>query len=172
MRSVWVLALAVSITSWAGAATINPADAWRPMQSFIGTWKGTRAGVDGPVKVTRIYASAPTNHHLEITEKGGSRSRAAVWGMVSFDPQRQVLVLRQFSTDGSASDMVLDPAASTSGQLVFSSSESAATRTRITYERTGAKTFVERIEHSAGREPFAVVSEARFERKDFPQSFQ
>ena len=172
MRSALVLALAVSITSWASAATVDPADAWRPIHSFIGTWKGTRAGADGPVKVTRIYASAPTNHHLEITEKAGSRSRAAVWGMVSFDPQRQVLVLRQFARDGSASDMVLDPAASTSGQLVFASSESAATRMRITYERTGAKTFVERIEHSAGGEPFAVVSEVRFERKDLPQSFQ
>jgi hypothetical protein len=167
MRAAWVLALAVSITSLASAATIDPADAWRPMYSFIGTWKATRTGSDGPVKVTRIYASAPTNHHLEITEAiGGARSRAVVRGMVSFDPQRQGLVLRHFGADGSALDMAFDPAASTTEQAVFVSLESEAARTRITYERKGAKTFVERIERSAGGEPFAVVSETRFMRTD------
>lgn len=37
---------------------------------------------------------------------------------------------------------------------------------RITYERIGTKVFVERIEHSAGGERFAVVSETRFVRTD------
>jgi hypothetical protein len=136
------------------------------MHPFIGTWKGTRAGADRPVKVTRVYASAPTNHHLEITETGGGLKRPAVWGMVSLGPQRPALVLRQFAADGSAWDLTLDPAASSTDQLVFSSSSSEATRTRITYERTGPKSFVERIEHSAGGEPFAVVSETRFVRAD------
>lgn len=166
MRAAMVLAMAVSIASWAGAATIDPAEAWRPMHPFIGSWKGTRGGADGPVKVTRVYAAASTNHHLEITERGGGRSRAAVQGMMSFDPQRQVLVLREFTADGSASDLLLDPAASTTGKLVFVSSESEAMRTRITYERPAAKTFVERIEHSASGEPFAVVSETHFVRTD------
>lgn len=167
MRAAMVLALAVSITSLAGAATIDPVDAWRPIHPFIGTWKGTRAGTDGPAKVTRAYTTAPTNHHLEITETNGGRSRPAVRGMVSFDPQRQVLVLREFAADGSTSDLALDPTASTTGRLVFASLESEAARTRITYERMGAKTFVERIEHSVGGEPFAVVSETRFVRTDW-----
>ena len=166
MRAALVLALAVSITSLASAATIDPTEAWRPMYSFIGTWKGTRAGTDGPLKVTRVYASAPTNHYLEITEKGGGRSRAEVRGMVSFDPQRQLLVLRQFAADGSASDLTFDPTTSATAPVVFASSESEATRMRITYERAGAKVFVERIERSAGGEPFGVVSETRFVRTD------
>ena len=167
MRAAWVLALAVSITSWASAATVDPADAWRPMYSYLGTWKTTRTGADGPVKMTRVYASAPTNHHLEITEtSGGGRARAAVRGMVSFDPQREVLVLRQFAADGSASDLTFDSAVSTAERVVFLSPESDAARTRITYERSGPKIFVERIEQAAGGSPFALVSETRFERKD------
>src|SRR5258705_7544806 len=66
MRAALVLVLAVSIASWAGAATIDPVEVWRPMYPFIGTWKGTGARADGPVKVKRVYASAPPNHHLEI----------------------------------------------------------------------------------------------------------
>ena len=166
MRAALVLALALSVASMAGAATTDPAEAWKPMYTFIGAWKGTRAGANGPARVTRVYASAPANHHLEITETGGGRSPATVRGTVSFDPQRQGLVLRQFAVDGSASDLALDPASSTADQLVFSSLESEATRTRITYERTGAKAFVERIEHAKGGEPFAVVSETRFVRAE------
>ena len=166
MRVALVLALAVAIGSVAEAATIDPADAWRPMRPFIGTWKGTRDGADGPVKVTRVYASATTNHHLEIREKGGGRSGAAVWGVVSFDPQRNVLVLRQFAADGTAFDVMLDLSTPTTGTLVFESSASDASRKRITYEDAGPKSFVERIERSEGGEPFTVVSETRFVRVD------
>jgi len=163
---VWALVLAAAVVSSAGAATVDPVEAWRPMYPFIGTWKGARAGADGSVKVTRSYASSATNHHLEITEAGGGRSHAAVWGIVSLDAERQVLVLRQFAPDGSVSDLTLEPRASTMGPLVFTSLGSGPAKTRITDERTGTKTFVERVERSAGGGPFAVVSETRFERKD------
>jgi len=169
MRAARLLAVAVSLgalSAVAHAQGIDPADAWKPMYSFIGTWKGTRSGADGSTKVTRVYASATTNHHLEITESGGGRSKAAVLGMVSFDPQRQALVLRQFAADGTAADLVLDSALSTAGQVVFASADAEAARVRITYARAGAKTFVERIERSAGGEPFAVVSETHFVRTD------
>lgn len=159
-----VLALAVLVASLAGAETVAPAEVWRPMHWFIGTWKGTRTGADAS-KVTRVYASATTNHHLEVTETAGGR-KAAVWGVVSFDAQRQGLVLRQFGPDGSTVDVTLDPAASQGGPVVFASGESDTPRTRITYERTGSKTFVERIERASAGEPFAVVSEAHFERKN------
>jgi hypothetical protein len=164
MRAALLLVLAVSISSAAGGATVDLVEGWRPMYPFIGTWQGTRSGPDGQVKVTRVYASASTNHHLEITEKVGGRSRAIV-GMVSLDPERG-LVLRVFATDGSASDVVLDPVVSNATQVVFASLESEGPRTRITYERVGAKNLVERIERSTGGEPFTVVSETRLVRKD------
>jgi hypothetical protein len=169
MRAARLLAVAISLgalSAVAGAQGVDPADAWKPMYSFIGTWKGTRAGADGNAKVTRVYASAATNHHLEITESGGGRSKAAVLGMVSFDAQRQTLVLRQFATDGTAVDLVLDPALSTAGQVVFASGDAEPVRVRITYARAGARTFVERVERSAGSGPFAVVSETHFVRTD------
>jgi len=166
MRTGLMLALALSITSLAGAATVDPADAWRPMYTFVGTWKGTRAGANGPVKVTRVYSTSTTNHHLDITESGDGRSRGAVLGEVRFDSERQVLVLHQVAADGSAADAALDPPASGTGPLVFATPESDGARTRITYERTGARAFVERIERSAGGESFTVVSETRFVRAD------
>jgi len=154
MRAALFLAFALAFASAAGAANTDPTEAWRPMFSFIGSWKGTRAGVAGPVKVTRVYASSPTNHHLEITEKGAGP--AAVWGMVSFDAQREVLVLRHFAPDGTTSDATFDAARSTPDQLVFAGPDA-----RITYERAGWKSFVERVEVSG-----ALVSETRFVRKD------
>jgi hypothetical protein len=161
-----VLALAVSIPSWAGAAAVDPADAWRPMHPFMGTWKGTRQGSDGTIKVTRVFATAPTNRHLEITESDGGRSRTAVWGIVSLDRERGLLVLRQFGADGLASDLTLVPAASSGEQLVFATPESEAARVRITYERADAKTLIERIEQSASGAPLALVSEMRFVRSN------
>jgi hypothetical protein len=86
--------------------------------------------------------------------------------VVSFDPQRQVLVLRQFAADGTTFDAMLDPSTPTTGTLVFESSDSEASRTRITPESSGAKSFVERIWRSADGETFTVVSEARFVRTD------
>jgi len=168
MRGVMVLALAmaVSITSWASASPVDPADAWRPLYTYVGTWKGTRVGADGPLKLTRVYASTSANRYLQITETGSDRSRTEVRGVVSLDTQRGVLVLHLYAVDGSASDLALDPAASTNGNVVFASQDSEPTRTRVTYEHTGSKSFVERIEHAAGGEPFTLVSETRFERKD------
>lgn len=85
MRTFRGPVLPASILSFAGATMADPADARRPMYPFIGAWTGIRAGAEGPIKVTRTYASAATNHHLEITEKNGGGAPAAVWGMVSFD---------------------------------------------------------------------------------------
>jgi len=163
---VLVLGMAVSITSGASASPVDPAEAWRPLYTYVGTWKGTRVGADPPLKLTRVYASASANRHLQITETGSDRSRTEVRGVVSLDSQRGVLVLHLFAVDGSASDLALDSATSTDEHIVFASQDSESTRTRVTYERTGSKSFVERIEHAAGGEPFAVVSETRFERKD------
>ena len=136
------------------SATVDPV-VWRPLVPFVGTWKGTRAGAEGPIQLTRVYATGSANRHLEITETGRKRDRAEVRGMVSFDPQRQALVMRQFAQDGTAADLVLDAAASTNGHVVFASANAEGPRTRITYERTGPRKFVERVEQSANGDSFA-----------------
>jgi hypothetical protein len=161
-----VLALGISIGSMAHAANISTADAWRPMHPFIGTWRGSRAGADGSLKVTRTYASSPTNHHLEIREKLSGQSGSGLWGVVSFDQERRVLVVRRFIADGSTFDVNLDPSAPAAGALAFESPESEPARTRITYVTDGTKSFVERVERSSGGEPFSLVSETRFVRAD------
>lgn len=166
MRAAMVLFLALSLAPRAGAASGDPAEAWRPMHPYIGTWKGTRAGADGQVKVTRTFASSPANHHLEVTEAGGGTRRGTVRAIVSLDPRRQLLVLRHFAADGSATELEHDPAASAADRLVFASAPTEAARLRITYERAGPRLFVERIERSEGGESFAVVSETRFARTD------
>lgn len=166
MRAALMLALAVVVAPVAGAASFDPVEVWGPTHWLIGTWKSLPNGHPGSARVTRIYASSPTNHHLEITEKGGGRARPAVSGMVSFDADRRVLVLRRFAEDGSASDAAFDPIASPTGPLVFASAASGAPVTRVTYERTGPKSFVERIERATDGVTFALVSETRFERRN------
>jgi hypothetical protein len=156
MFAALVLAFAISTGSPASPPAVDQTEAWRPMHAFIGTWKSG--------KVTRTYASAATNHHLEITESAGGHERA-VWGIVSYDPALQGLVLRHFSPDGGAADLALDPAASTADRLVFVGDAGAA-HTRLTYERAGWNTFVERVEQAAGNDTFALVAETRFERRN------
>jgi len=163
IRIALLLAVVASLASGASADTVAPADTWRPMYSFLGTWKGTRTGTDGPVKVTRVYASATTNHHLEITESGASRA-SAVWGIVVFDPQRQGLVLRHFAANGSAADLAYDAQASTADKLVFASAATDSAPARITYERAGWNAFVERIELAGAGGAMTVVAETRFVR--------
>jgi len=152
-------------TATSSERTIDAPEAWRPLNAYVGTWKGTRTGDAGPIKLTRIYAAASANRRLEITEAGPDSPRAEVRGIVSFDRKRHALVMRQFELDGSASDLVLDPAQSTNGRVVFESLGSETPLTRVTYERTGPKRFIERIEHANG-DAFALVSETRFVRKD------
>lgn len=167
MRAVLIsFALAVVFVTSAHATGPTAAEAWRPMHSFIGHWKGVRTLPAGPQKLTRGYASATSNQHLEITEKGADRSAPGVWGVVSFDPEKQVLVLRQFAADGAALDAALDPALSTDAQLVFASPADAATQLRITYVRSDAREFTERVERAENGGPFVVVSETKFVKKD------
>lgn len=166
MRWVWAVALALAVGPGARAESIDPAEAWRPMNAFIGNWKGTRAATEGTVKVKRVCAGASTNRHLEITDAVGGHAKGVVRGIVSFDPEKQRLVLHDFGTDGSAADPVLDEVESVDGKLVFASPESDPTRIRITFERTGTNSFTERVERSSGAAPFAVVTETRFVRAD------
>lgn len=164
-RAALLLVLVALIPAWAGAATVDPTEVWRPMHSFIGSWKGTRPAADGTVKLTRVYESAETNHHLQITEKAGG-GPAAVWGTVNFDEGLGVLVVRHQAPDGSTTNAAYDAAASTPDKLVFESPAADPTRTRITYERSGWNNFVERVELATGGGAYTLVSETRFERKD------
>lgn len=164
MRAALVLAVAVCIASFAHAAPVDPAEAWKPMVSFIGTWKGTRAGAEKPVRLTRVFASSPVNQHLEITESGGGRRGDALTATVTLDPQREVLVLHQLAGDGPAVDAALDDAASSAGKLVFESEQ--APRVRITYERADARHFTERVERASGSDAFALVTETQFVRSN------
>ena len=159
MFAALVLAVAVSTAPPSGTAAPDQTEAWRPMHAYIGTWKSV-----GAERRTRVYASAATNHHLEITESGASHDRA-VWGIVSYDAARGVLVLRRFVADGDALDLALDPSSSTAEHLVFEG-PGADSRTRVTYDRPGWNTFVERVERSSGGAPYALLLETRFERKD------
>src|SRR5689334_16455328 len=77
---VWAVAVSLLATGVAQAETVDPTAAWRPMYPFLGAWKGTRSEEAREVRVTRVYASAASNHHLEITETGSGRAPAGVWG--------------------------------------------------------------------------------------------
>ena len=147
MRYALLLILALVLPAH---AETDPTEAWRPMLSFIGSWNGTREGA----KFVRTYQSAATNHHLEVTEKSGGHD-PSVWGVVSFDPAKNGLILRQFGADGSIAEVQLDFAGSSSDQLVFAGKD-----VKITYVRSGWNAFTERIEHGG-----ALVSETKFVRK-------
>jgi hypothetical protein len=140
------------------------------MYSFLGTWKGTGTGPAGPVQLTRSYASAATNHHIEITEEIRGHSPATVWGTVNYDPRLPGLVLHRFGAGGApdaeAAGLALDAAASTADRLVFTSAPAGGVRTRVTYEHAGWNAFVERVERADSSGAYTVLAETHFTRKD------
>ncbi len=170
LAAALVLVLSAAAPSAVGDTVVAPTEAWRPMYSFLGSWKGTGTGPAGPVQLTRSYASASTNHHIEITEAVRGHSPATIWGTVSYDPRLPGLVLRRYSpgeaADGAAQDLALDAAASTADRLVFASAPTGAVRTRVTYEHAGWNVFVERVERADSSGAFTVLTETRFTRKD------
>jgi hypothetical protein len=170
LRSLVVVTCTAASPAWAQAP-----DPWKPMERFIGTWKGTASGQAGDGAVVRTYAKVMGGRFLQESntstyppqdrnKKGEVHEHSA---MFSFDKQRKLLMLRQFHIEGFvATYRQVSEAGSTT--LVFESEGfenfSNAWKARETYEFDGDDRFVETFELAPPGKDYQVYSRTELKR--------
>ena len=168
--AVVVMAFAMSCSAWAQSA-----NAWQPLERFVGTWQGTARGQAGEGAVVRTYAkvlggrfiqeaNTSTYPPQEKNKKGEVHEHS---GMFSYDKQRKVLMLRQFHIEGFVNTykQVSEPNAA---KLVFESEGfenfNNSWKARETYEFDGDDRFVETFELAPPGKDFQVYSRTELKR--------
>ncbi|MFY9511780.1 MAG: hypothetical protein WAQ05_12500 [Rubrivivax sp.] len=159
----------------AGPSRAQGSDPWRPLERFVGEWRGTATGQAGNGEVVRRYAKVMGGRFIQETntstyapqeknKKGEVHEHA---GMFSYDKQRKLLVLRQFHIEGFVNTykQVSDGSAA---RLVFESEAfenfSNAWKARETYEFDGDERLIETFELAAPGKEFQVYSRTELTR--------
>lgn len=100
---------------------------WLPLNSFIGTWKGTGEGVSGKGKYERTYKYVLGKKFIEISNKttfepSKENPKGEVHedvGFFSYDKNRKAFVLRQFHIEGFVNQFVLQSISVDRKKMVF-----------------------------------------------------
>lgn len=166
---------AASLFGVASPAWAQDADPWRPLERFVGEWRGTATGQAGTGEVVRRYAKVMGGRFIHETntstyppqEKNRKGEVHEHSGMFSYDKQRKVLMLRQFHVEGFVNTYRQAPDGS-AAKLVFESEAfenfSNAWKARETYEFDGDDRFVETFELAAPGKEFQVYSRTELKR--------
>ena len=93
-----------------------PADPWKPMRFFVGSWTGTGKGQSGESIVKREYRFILKDRFLESVNQStyppqDKNPKGEVHedrGLFSWDRARRRLVLRQFHVEGFVNQYVAD----------------------------------------------------------------
>ena len=156
MRSILMSLVLVVLASTTAVAAVDPAEAWRPLQPFIGEWK--RVHADGGKSSRRVVANSE-QRRLEILDRASGQE--VVRGILRLDAERGVLTLQYTAVGGDSDELTLDRDGSSEHRLVFQAADTTVGALRLTWERDGVNAFTERLERSDGAAP----ATARFERK-------
>ncbi|MCI0388026.1 MAG: hypothetical protein MOB07_04565 [Acidobacteria bacterium] len=152
-------------------------DIWEPLKYFIGSWEGTAKGQPGNGKVEREYQfvlngkylSAKNKSTYSPQEKNPKGEVHEDWGLISYDRDRKLFVLRQFHIEGFVNQYTLDMATSNSKTLVFvtESIENITTgwRARESYRILNNDEFIEVFELAAPGKEFEIYAENHFKRR-------
>jgi hypothetical protein len=155
---------------------------WQPLETLLGTWRGTGTGQSGESIVTRSYKLVLRDRFIEVRNRSEyARSEANPagevhedWGLISFDGQRQCYVLRQFHVEGFVNQYVMRPAAESGGpeprEWVFMSEAieniPAGWRARERIAQPTDDDILERFDLAAPGADFELYVENRLRRVD------
>lgn len=112
----------------AGKAQLSKKDSlWLPFSAFIGEWKGTGEGVDGPGTYQRSYTQVLNKNYIEVRNKTAYPANAKSkngythedLGYISYDKMRNTFVFRQFHGEGFVNQYKLDSISADRKTLVF-----------------------------------------------------
>ena len=161
IRALALLGLALGLVPAGPALSepVSPAEAWRPVRVFIGSWTGNTG--TAKEKVTRQFASSNDNRRLVVLERNGED--VASWGEIAYDADLHNLVL--LPREG-APELVLQrfETPNLPERLVFESAPDGSRAARLTYEFKDWNEFVERLEERGSDGRYTVTRETRFKR--------
>jgi len=170
-----VLLCSTILSGTVDAGTPEP-DEWRPVERFIGEWSGTASGKAGDGTVTRKYAFVMNRRFIHETntsryppqERNKSGEVHEHWGILSYDKQRKLLVLRQFHVEGFVNTYRQAAVAEDPAKLIFESETfenfSNSWKARETYEFISDDEFVETFELAPPGKPFELYGRNHFKR--------
>jgi len=158
------------------APASSPADPWAQVRFLQGEWIGVAEGEPGVGTVHRSYQFILGDRFLhernvsayspqQLNTPGEVHEH---WSFISFDEQRQRLVLRQFHQEGFVNQYILVAEQSTPGRLVFVSEAfenlDGRWRARETYEVGPADSFTETFELAEAGKELQIYSKNSFRR--------
>jgi hypothetical protein len=167
-----ILLLFSAIASFSQAKT----DVWKPLQQFIGEWKGTGGGQPGNGDYERSYKFIYDGKFIEVRnrsiypkqEKNPNGEIHEDIGYISYDKTRKLFVLRQFHKEGFVNEYKLE-GISADGKTIIFISESienipAGFRARETYQLNGDNQLTETFEIAAPGKDFEIYTKTYLKR--------
>lgn len=184
MRSTLLLCSCALLAAVASAQNAAPApdaaDPWAAVRFLEGEWRGSAEGEPGTGTVRRSYQFVLGARYLHERNVSSYDPKEAAtppevhehWSFLSYDRQRQRLVLRQFHQEGFVNQYIQVLEATTPQRIVFESEAieniPSGWRARESYDLTGPDTFTETFELAAPGQEFAVYSKSSLRREGKP----
>lgn len=170
--------LIFALTVFSGSACFAQAktDIWKPLQSFIGEWKGTGGGEPGSGEYERSYKFIFEGKFIEVRnrsvypkqEKNPKGEIHEDVGYISYDKGRKLFVLRQFHKEGFVNQYKLESISADGKTIVFISESieniPAGFRARETYQISGENEFIETFEIAEPGKEFQTYTRTNLKR--------
>jgi hypothetical protein len=172
-KSVIILLLLPNLLS---AQSAKQDSIWKPINFFVGSWKGTGDGEPGKGNYERTYQSILTKKFIEIrnkstyppTDKNPKGEVHEDIGYMSYDKGRKTFVLRQFHIEGFVIQYRLDSVSANGKTIVFISEaiENIAPgwKAKETYHALTEEEFTETFELAPPNGSFKVYTKTTFTR--------
>jgi hypothetical protein len=171
-----IAALLVALTAACVYATDEKSDPWQPVRFFIGHWKGTAEGEAGTGTVERTYEFILRDQFIQEhntstyppQEKNKTGEVHHHLGIISYDRDRNTLMLRQFHVEGFVNLYALNQSVSAPKHLVFESEHfenfNNSWKAKETYDIMSPDEFIETFELAPPGKPFEVYSRNHLKR--------
>ncbi len=155
----------------------NSADQWKPMRYFLGSWEGTGEGFGQESKLNRTYefileGKFVFSKNKSVFDPPNDDSPGEThedWAIVSYDTNREKLVLRSFHVEGFVNQYVLKSMTPDGRTIVFVTEHieniEPGWRARETYRILSDDEFEETFELAAPGGDFKVCVSNRLHRK-------